>query len=374
MMMEEIRSALSARRLVIKVGSSLLVDERGELRRAWLDGLACDVAELAAQGSRIILVTSGAVALGRPVLRLRRRVLRLEEKQAAAAAGQIRLARAYEESLGRVGLRTAQVLLTLEDTEARRRYLNARSTIATLLGLGIVPVVNENDTVATTEIRFGDNDRLSARVAVMCWAETLVLLSDVDGLYTADPRLDPEARHIPRVDAITPEIEAMAGETATPVGTGGMASKIVAARIATQSGCQVILTRGTEPRPLQALRAGARATFFPARTSPRRARKQWIAASLGSTGRIHVDGGAVRALERGSSLLPAGVRGVEGEFERGDPVLVLGPEGRPVAKGLSAYDAADIRRIMGRRSREIEEVLGWRGRDEIIHRDDLVLL
>ncbi len=372
--MQRLERALAARRFVVKIGSSLLVDEEGELRTAWLDALAEDVAALRAAGRQVIIVTSGAIALGRRVLRLPRRPMRLEEKQAAAAVGQIRLARAWQQSLGRAGLETAQILITLEDTEARRRYLNARATVETLLRLGVVPVVNENDTVATGEIRFGDNDRLSARVAVMCWAGTLVLLSDVDGLYTADPRTDADARHIPLVEAITPEIEAMAGEAATPVGTGGMASKVLAARIATGAGCHVVLTAGNRLRPLSALRTGARCTFFPARTSPRRARKQWIAASLGAAGRIRVDEGAVAALKRGSSLLPAGVRAVEGRFERGDAVIVEGPDGVPVAKGLSAYDAEDARRIAGRHSEQIAEVLGWRGRDEMIHRDDLVLL
>jgi len=370
----DIGRALSAKRVVVKIGSSLLVDEHGRVRRAWLDALAGDLAELRAHGSSPIVVTSGAIALGRRALGLPPGPLELEKKQAAAAVGQIRLAHAWAESLARAGLETAQILLTLGDTEARRRYLNARATIDTLLGLGVVPVVNENDTVATSEIRFGDNDRLSARVAIMASASTLVLLSDVDGLYTADPSRDPAAVHIPHVGRITPEIEAMAGDSISGVGTGGMASKLVAARLATEAGCTVVLALGSRLHPLRALAEGARHTLFEARGNPRRARKEWIAASLAPAGRILVDEGAVRALERGSSLLPAGVRAVEGRFERGDAVLVVGPDGRPVAKGLSAYDAEDARRIAGRRTQEIEAILGWRGRDEMIHRDDLVLL
>jgi glutamate 5-kinase len=372
--MDRARQALRARRLVVKVGSALLAGPDGGVRGAWLDGLARDIAALRARGQQVAVVTSGAVALGRRRLRLPpQRPLRLEEKQAAAAAGQIVLARAWQESLARVGLETAQVLVTLEDTEARRRYLNARATVDTLLRLGVVPVVNENDTVATSEIRFGDNDRLSARVAVMASAETLVLLSDVDGLYTADPRKE-AAEHLPLVEAITPEIEAMAGGAGSAVGTGGMASKLVAARMATASGCAVLLARGEGEAPLAAVEVGARCTLFPARTSPRRARKDWIAASLGVMGTLRIDEGALGALRRGSSLLPAGVTAAEGSFERGDAVLVLAPDGTPVAKGLSAYDAADAQALLGSRTEEIEAILGYRGRDEMIHRDDLVLL
>ncbi|GBD44190.1 Glutamate 5-kinase [bacterium HR40] len=372
--MSEVERLLAASRVVIKIGSALLVDEGGEIRRPWLDALAEDLAELRARGSSPIIVTSGAVAIGRRVLGLPAGSLELEKKQAAAAVGQIRLAHAWAESLSRVGLTTAQILLTLEDTEGRRRYLNARATVNTLLGLGVVPVVNENDTVATSEIRFGDNDRLSARVAIMSSAPTLVLLSDIDGLYTADPRRDPTACHLPRVERITPEIEAMAGGSGSAVGTGGMVSKLVAARLATEAGTAVILALGRTLHPLRALREGARHTLFLAHGTPRRARKEWIAASLAPAGRIYVDEGALLALERGSSLLPAGVRAVEGDFQRGDAVLVIGPDGRAVAKGLSAYDAAEARRIAGKRTAEIEAILGWRGRDELIHRDDLVLL
>lgn len=370
----DVARALAAPRIVVKVGSALLVDEEGRLRRRWLEALAEDLARVSARGQRPVVVSSGAVALGRRILGLQRRVLHLEEKQAAAAVGQIRLAHAWREALSAVGLETAQILITLDDTEIRRRYVNARATFETLLQLRVVPVVNENDTVATAEIRFGDNDRLSARVAVMLAADTLVLLSDVDGLYTADPVRDPNARHIPEVTAITPEIEAMAGDSSTRVGTGGMITKLMAARIAIEAGCAVVLGRGTALHPLRALEEGARCTLFRPRTSPHRARKRWIAASLAPAGRLVVDEGAVRALLRGSSLLPAGVREVHGEFGKGDAVLVIGPDGRAVAKGIVAYDAADARRIAGRRSEEIEAVLGWRGRDELIHRDDLVLL
>lgn len=373
-MSEELAAALSARRLVLKVGSALLVDAQGALRADWLEGLARDIAELKAAGSEVVVVTSGAVALGWRALGLPRRPVRLEEKQAAAAAGQIRLARAWQEALAKEGLAAAQVLITLDDTENRRRYLNARATMGTLLRLGAVPVVNENDTVATTEIRFGDNDRLSARVAVMLEAETLVLLSDVDGLYTADPHRDPNAQHIPRITRITPEIRAMAGDTLSGVGTGGMASKLMAAEIATGAGCRVVLARGIDYRPIAALRAGARCTLFTAATTPRRARKDWIAGALAPTGSLWLDEGAVAALARGSSLLPAGVTRIEGRFEKGDAVLLRAPDGRPIAKGLVAYDAADAERLIGAKTSEIEARLGWRGRDELVHRDDLVLL
>lgn len=372
--MSDVHAALSARRLTIKIGSSLLVDEDGRVRREWLFALARDIAERLRSGQQILVVTSGAIALGRRSLGLPHRSLRLEEKQAAAAAGQIVLARAYQESLAEVGAEAAQLLITLGDTEARRRYLNARATIETLLRLGAVPVVNENDTVATNEIRFGDNDRLSARVAIMACSETLVLLSDVEGLHTADPALDPNARFVPVVEEIDDGIWAMAGGSRSAVGTGGMISKLTAARIATRSGSSVVLARGTAIRPLKRLVEGAPATLFVASGQPQRARKHWIAASLVEQGRMFVDSGAERALRTGSSLLPIGVRRLEGQFERGDAVLVLGPGGEPVAKGLSAYDAADAQRIIGRRTEEIEAVLGWRGRDELVHRDDLVLL
>jgi glutamate 5-kinase len=363
-----------SRRRVIKIGSALLVDDAGRIRRAWLDSLAEDLVACRERGEAVIVVTSGAIALGRAALGMNVGALRLEEKQAAAAVGQINLAHAWQASLARRGLATAQLLLTLDDSENRRRYLNARSTVEALLRLGVIPVVNENDTVATHEIRFGDNDRLSARVAVMASADELVLLSDVDGLYTRDPARDPGAERIELVTAITPEIEAMAGGAGSLAGTGGMVSKLAAAKIATRAGCAVVIAPGTVPHPLERLAAGGPCSRFPARATPRRARKEWLAGSLGALGVIRIDAGAARALCRGSSLLPAGVTGIEGAFERGDPVLVRGPDGRDLAKGLSAYDAADARRIQGQKTEQIAALLGYRGRDELIHRDDLVLL
>ena len=365
---------MTARRLMVKIGSSLLVDEAGRLRRDWLESLAADLAACRQQAQEVIVVTSGAIALGRAALALKARLLKLEDKQAAAAVGQINLAHAYQASLAQHGLATAQLLLTLGDTEDRRRYLNARSTIEALLRLGVVPVVNENDTVATNEIRFGDNDRLSARVAVMASADELILLSDVDGLYTADPSRDPAAVRLGLVTEITPEIEAMAGGAGSLAGTGGMASKLVAAKIATRAGCSVIIAPGGPPRPLARLAEGGPGTRFPARANPRRARKEWIAGALAAMGVLRIDGGAARALRRGSSLLPAGVIAIEGSFERGDAVIVRDPDGRDIAKGLCAYDADDARRISGHRTEQIAALLGYRGRDELIHRDDLVLL
>ena len=365
---------MSARRMVVKIGSSLLVDGTGRLRRDWLDSLAADLAVCRDKGQEVIVVTSGAIALGRAALELKARLLRLEDKQAAAAVGQINLAHAYQASLAQHGLPTAQLLLTLGDTESRRRYLNARSTIEALLKLRVVPVVNENDTVATNEIRFGDNDRLSARVAVMASADELILLSDVDGLYTADPGRHPGAVRLEEVAEITPEIEAMAGGAGSLAGTGGMVSKLAAARIATRAGCSVLIAPGFAPRPLARLEDGGPCTRFAARANPRRARKEWIAGALAAMGVLRIDAGAARALRRGSSLLPAGVIAIEGAFERGDAVIVRAPDGHDIAKGLCAYDAADARRICGHRTEQIEAVLGYRGRDELIHRDDLVLL
>lgn len=362
-----------SRRLIVKIGSSLLVDEAtGHIRRAWMDSLCDDVARLRARGQEVILVSSGAVAVGRKHLGLVP-PLRLEEKQAAAATGQIRLAHAYQEALARHGITVAQVLLTLADSEDRRRFLNARNTLDTLLRLGAVPVINENDTVATTEIRFGDNDRLAARVAQMSGADSLVLFSDIDGLYTADPRKHPDARFLPQVTEITPEIEAMAGDPGSSVGTGGMVTKLTAAKICLSAGCRMAICKGEPLHPLTALENGARATWFLPSATPKTARKQWIAGSMSPMGSLHLDDGAVRALASGKSLLPAGVRAVDGEFDRGDCVLVRDSQGRVVARGLSAYSSDDSRLIMGRKSADIESVLGFRGRDEIIHRDDLVM-
>ncbi|MFQ5784657.1 MAG: glutamate 5-kinase [Alphaproteobacteria bacterium] len=367
---------VKARRVVVKIGSALLVDDAtGQLQRDWLDALIEDVVAMRGRGQEVILVSSGAIALGRRRLGLTvSRALRLEEKQAAAAGGQIHLAHAYQETLARHALTAAQVLLTLGDTEERRRYLNARSTLAELLRLGAVPVINENDTVATAEIRYGDNDRLAARVAQMTSAETLVMLSDIDGLYSADPRSDPDARPIPEVARITPEIEAMAGAPNPAYGSGGMVTKLMAAKVTVDAGCHMVIADGRRLHPLRAIADGARCTWFVARANPRTARKRWIAASLGPTGSLTVDAGALAALSAGKSLLPAGVVAVEGAFGRGDAVRVLGPDGREAARGLSAYSAADARRIAGHKSREIERLLGYRGREEMIHRDDLVLL
>ena len=365
----------AAQRVVVKIGSALLVDAAEAAPRvAWLDGVAADIAALRARGKEVIVVSSGAIALARRTLKLTQPRLRLEEKQAAAAVGQIRLAQAWSAALSAHEMTAAQLLLTLDDTEDRRRYLNARSTLVTLLGLGCVPVINENDSVATAEIRFGDNDRLAARVAEMVQADQLVLLSDIDGLYTTDPRGNPSARHIPVVPTLTPEIEAMGGEPPPGYSSGGMRTKLVAARMATQAGTAMAIALGHTERPLSALEAGARCTWFLAAPEGRSARKRWIAGSLAPLGAFAVDAGAARALAAGRSLLPAGVRAVDGAFERGDPVIVLGPDGTPVARGLSAYASVDAIRIVGHRSDEIEAILGWRGRDEIIHRDDLVLL
>jgi glutamate 5-kinase len=365
----------AARRLVIKLGSALVVDpQAASPRQGWLDGLAADIARLRATGVEIIVVSSGAIALARRTLGLMQPRLRLEEKQAAAAVGQIRLAQAWTEALSAQGLTAAQLLLTMEDTEDRRRYLNARATLTTLLGLGCVPVINENDTVATTEIRFGDNDRLAARVAEMVQADQLVLFSDIDGLYAADPRRDPSAAHIPVVPVMTPEIDAMGGEPPPGYSSGGMRTKLAAARIATSAGCAMAIALGHQPHPLRALADGARCTWFLPVQDGRSARKRWIAGSLSPLGSVTVDAGAARALGAGRSLLPAGVRAVAGDFARGDAVRVMGPDGAEVARGLSAYTSEDARRIIGHRSEEIEAILGWRGRDELIHRDDLVLL
>lgn len=378
-MAAETASLATARRLVVKIGSALLVDSStGRMRREWLDALADDVAMLRARGTEVIIVTSGAVAAGREHLGLVGRPLRLEEKQAAAATGQIRLAHAYQETLARHKITVAQVLVTLEDTESRRRHLNARATIDTLLKLGAVPVINENDTVATAELRFGDNDRLAARVAQMISADTLVLLSDIDGLYTADPRKDPAATLIPEVRELTPEIVGMAGEPPPGYSSGGMVTKIVAARVAMGAGCRMVIAKGQRLNPLAGLmnppaQGGAPCTWFVPSAEPSSARKAWIGGHLNAAGALVVDDGAAAALAKGASLLPAGVRSVEGEFERGDVVAVCDGSGRELGRGLSAYGADEARRIAGRRSADIEDILGYRGRDEMIHRDDLAL-
>ncbi len=365
----------TARRVVVKIGSALLVERStGRVNRSWLEALAEDIARLRSRGQEVVLVSSGAIALGRRQLGLAPGALRLEESQAAAAVGQIRLAHAWKEVLESHGATVAQVLLTLGDTEQRRRYLNARSTLTTLVKLGSIPVINENDTVATAEIRYGDNDRLAARVAQMVSADCLVLLSDVDGLYTADPTRDPDARFIPEVSRITPEVEAMAGGSASDVGSGGMATKVLAAKIAVAAGCHMCVAAGREAHPLRRVESGGRCTWFLADGSPVTARKQWIAGMLKPTGELSVDDGAVRALRAGKSLLPAGVVQVSGRFDRGDAVVVKDPAGREVARGLAAYSSADAERMCGRKSGELEALLGYRGRDEMIHRDDLVIV
>ncbi|WP_294645043.1 glutamate 5-kinase [uncultured Aureimonas sp.] len=361
------------RRIVVKIGSALLVDPDTGLRRDWLRSLTADVARLHGEGREVLLVSSGAIALGRSILKLSRGPLKLEESQAAAAVGQIALSRAYSEALGAHGIEAGQILLTLGDTEERRRYLNARATVGTLIGFGAVPVINENDTVATTEIRYGDNDRLAARVAAMMSADVLVLLSDIDGLYTAPPAQDPNAAHIPLVEAITPQIEAMAGGAASQFSRGGMKTKIDAGKIATGAGAAMIITSGQRLHPLDAVRRGERSTLFLAAADPVRSRKRWIAGHLNASGRLHVDAGAVQALHAGKSLLPAGVRRVDGDFRRGDTILVLDEAGAEVARGLVAYDAAEARLVAGLRSTEIEERLGQGVRAAMIHRDDLVV-
>jgi len=364
-----------ARRIVVKVGSALLVDgDTGRVNRAWLETLVEDLLRLRKRGQRVILVSSGAIALGRRRLGLKHGVLRLEESQAAAAVGQIRLAHAYKELLEGCDVTVAQVLLTLEDSERRRRYLNARATLESLLALGALPVINENDTVATAEIRYGDNDRLAARVAQMAGADCLVLLSDVEGLYSADPNREPGARFIHEVPQITPEIEAMAGRSASQVGSGGMASKIAAARIATAAGCHMCIAAGVHRHPLRRIEEGADCTWFVPSATPAAARKQWIAGTLRPAGAITIDAGALRALLEGRSLLPAGVTAARGRFDRGDTVSVLAADGAEIARGIVAYSDVDAARIMGRRSSEIADILGFRGRDEMIHRDDLVLM
>ena len=362
-----------ARRLVVKIGSALLVDRNtGALRTDWLRSLAADVARIKARGTDVVLVSSGSIALGRSVLGLGQGVLALEQAQAAAAVGQIRLARAYEEAMAPHNIATAQILVTLEDSADRRRYLNTRNTMATLLGLGVLPIVNENDTIATDEIRYGDNDRLAANMAAMVAADQLVLLSDVDGFYTGNPKDDPTAMRYDVIATITPEIEAMAGDAGSGLSKGGMKTKLMAARTATAAGCAMAITEGSALNPLSALEHGANATWFTATQDPQTARKHWIAA-MKPKGTVRLDAGAVAALGRGKSLLPAGVTAVSGQFLRGDPVAVEGPDGARLGLGLIRYTSDEAAAIAGHQSAEIEPILGYPGRAALIHRDDMAL-
>jgi glutamate 5-kinase len=362
------------RRIVVKVGSSLLVDHaQGALKRDWLEALAEDIAGLHRDGCDVLVVSSGSIALGRTVLKLPKGSLRLEESQAAAAVGQISLARTWSEVLGARGMTAGQILVTLNDTEERQRYLNARETIGKLLELRAVPVINENDTVATTEIRYGDNDRLAARVATMASADLLVLLSDIDGLYTAPPHEDPKAELIPVVPRISAEIEGMAGGAASEMSRGGMRTKIEAAKIATTGGTHMVIADGRVLNPVQKIADGGRCTWFLTPSNPVTARKKWIAGSLEPRGTVHIDAGAAKALLAGASLLPAGVVKLEGAFARGDCIVIRDARGAEIGRGLVAYDAAEAARIAGHNSREIEEILGVPGQAEMIHRDDMAL-
>lgn len=364
----------NAHRIVIKVGSSLVADSTGVPRNGWMATLAADMAALHARGQQVILVTSGAVALGRGVLGLGAGILKLEDKQAAAACGQIALMQAWQTSLAKHTLNAAQLLLTLDVSEQRNRYLNARNTLEALLEHRVIPIINENDTVATAELRVGDNDRLAARVAQMASADVLVLLSDVDGLYTGDPSKDADAKHIERIEQMDDTVRAMAGGARSAVSSGGMQTKIEAADIATAFGCHTVITKGTGEHPLKALEEGGRHSWFVARTTPHGARKAWIAGTLKPLGEVVIDAGAEKALLAGNSLLPVGVKEISGMFERGDAVLIRSATSRMLAKGLSAYSAEDGRKIMGKNSKETEAILGYKGRDALVHRDDMVLL
>ena len=365
---------IAANRVVLKIGSALLV-ENGQLRSRWLKALTADIASLKAEGKQVILVSSGAVALGLSDLGLQTRSNRLEDAQAAAAVGQIKLAQAYQSEFAAKDITIAQILLSIDDLEHRPRYLNARNTVETLLDKGIVPVINENDTVATSEIRFGDNDRLAARVAQLMRADLLILLSDIDGLYSADPRRNSNVEFINHVDNISTEIEAMAGPPAeVTVGTGGMVTKIMAAKIALAGGCSMLIMDGREAAPIERLRTGERGTIFTAATDPLTLRKQWIQGMMAPKGFVHLDEGAVAALQKGASLLPAGVTSVEGSFQRGDLVACMGPNRKLVAQGLVSYDSEDADRIAGVKSADVIHILGYAGRANLIHRDDLVLM
>lgn len=362
----------SSKRIVLKIGSSLLVDGKtGRVRHTWLNALADEIAAAKENGRDILIVTSGAVAVGRRVLGLPSGKLKLPQKQAAAAAGQIRLARCYEEILAERGVKVAQILMTLDDSEDRERYLNAGNTLRTLLELGVVPIINENDTVATAEIKVGDNDRLAARVAQMAGADTVVIFSDIKGLYTADPRKDASAELVRTVEKVTPEIEAMAGGAGSAVGTGGMATKISAAKLCTEAGAAMIIALGTEMHPLERLEKTGECTVFKAVETPVSARKRWIGGSIKPKGVLVLDAGAIKALHSGKSLLPAGIKAVKGTFRHGDAVSLESEDGVLLGKGLTAYSSDEARKIAGRRSAEIATVLGYHGCDEIVHRDNL---
>ncbi|MCP4072678.1 MAG: glutamate 5-kinase [Hyphomicrobiales bacterium] len=364
----------SHKRIVIKLGSSLLVDNDSGLKNNWLQSLLEDIVGLKRAGCDILVVSSGAIALGRTVLKLPSGILKLEEYQAAAATGQIVLASTFSSGLEKYDIHSGQILLTYGDTEERRRYLNARATIETLLEFGAIPIINENDTVATSEIRYGDNDRLAARVATMMSADMLVLLSDIDGLYTAPPSQNPEAKLVSDVTRITPEIEAMAGDAGTELSRGGMITKISAARIASENGTAMIITSGKHLNPLKALDEGVPHTLFHAAETPRSARKKWIAGQLQTRGVIVIDEGAIGALKNGKSLLPAGVNSFDGNFLRGDMVSIIDNKGKVLGQGIIAFDSANAKKIIGKRSADIAEILGYAGRSEMIHRDDMILI
>jgi len=361
------------RRLVIKVGSSLLVDNDDKVHRGWLEGLAENIATLRNNGQEVLIVSSGAIAIGSTILGINKRRARLEDLQAAAAAGQVQLVTAWQEALALHGIVAAQVLLTPEDTENRRRFLNARGTLQKLLDHSVVPIINENDTVATEEIRYGDNDRLAARVAQLVMADALILLSDVDGLYTADPGSGDAAEHIPEVRKITEDIQAMAGETRSDIGSGGMSTKVQAARIATHAGCSTVIASGVIERPLESLACGGTCTIFRAEGTPASARKQWLAGVLEVCGELRLDEGAANALNDGKSLLPVGVIEVVGNFRRGDVVTLVGAQGNELGRGLAEYCSEEATRLAGCHSEQIEERLGYRGRSVMVHRDELVL-
>jgi len=366
-------TSASFKRLTIKIGSALLVDgDSGQLRKQWLDSLAQDIAELKSNGIEILIVSSGAISLGRRILGLTAQNLTLDQSQAAASVGQIALSQAYRDALGAHDVVTGQILVTPNITEQRRHFLNARTTINTLLDLGAVPIINENDSVATSEIRFGDNDRLSARVATMIEADGLILFSDIDGLYTAPPHLHVGAKHLPVIDKITPAIEAMAGGAASHLSRGGMVTKVEAAKMATNAGTAMVICKGHDLHPLNKLFDGGKCSYFVPSDTPRAARKNWIMASI-PTGKIYIDDGALQALKSGRSLLPIGVTKADGNFQRGDAIAIYDHEDGEVARGLASFDAADAQKIVGRRSKEIVEILGSVSRTELVHRDNLVL-